>query len=263
MKTLILFLICSAALAQSPERELSQATFQVHIRPQLVSIQQDIQQILLTFPGYPADVFASLKETDELSRLAVEAQASCVKTLDRACLPQLKGILKALRELDRVWLNAEARTVFPPSASLAVLVGKNRWHSFITEARALLALLESEVLALEAQRPSERLSIWELRRRASQLEGLANLMVIDFIPGKLQEEFRSAWMNFFRPLHKQCVQLNNRAFLVKNQGHLNFYWNLLNMRLTKRLKRTPEGMSGPLAAIQNRWNQVLKVGFVP
>jgi hypothetical protein len=62
-------------------------------------------------------------------------------------------------------------------------------------------------------------------------------------------------------LQKHCVLSNNKTYFSKNLDSLNYYWNLLNMRLTKRLKRTPEGMSGPLNAIQNRWNQTLRVAF--
>jgi len=50
-------------------------------------------------------------------------------------------------------------------------------------------------------------------------------------------------------------------FIATNLDQLNFYWNLLNMRLTKRMKNLPPGMTAPLNAIQNRWNQVVRTCY--
>lgn len=261
MKLLLFTLFFSSSIAAADGVNLSAQSFQIHVRPQLVNIQEDIKQILLTFPGYPAEVFTLQGLSDQLSSVTSEAQKLCSSRLQKSCLPQLNRAVILLRDMNRLWLAQEAKTNFPQSASLAPLVGKKSWNAINSAAGKLQLRLEAEALALQANRTSERMSIWEWRRRVSEIEDWQNLMVIDFIPGKLQDDFRQAWMNFFRPLYKQCVLGNNRAYLAKNLHSLNFYWNLLNMRLTKRLKKTPEGMSGPLNAIQNRWNQVLRVAF--
>lgn len=254
----ILTLISSRAFCA---RELSTQSFQIHIRPQLVNIQEDIKQILLTFPGYPADVFIAQSLTDQLMVSTLKAQALCPGELKKACLIPMYEAIKLMRELERVWLTQESKTDFPSNASIAVLHGKKRWNQIIMATRRLRSILESESLAIEADRNSRRLTIWDWRRRVDEIDSWQTLVVIDFIPGKLQEDFRQAWMNFFRPLQKHCVISNNKTYFTKNLDSLNYYWNLLNMRLTKRLKRTPEGMAGPLNAIQNRWNQTLRVAF--
>lgn len=261
MKLFFASLLLSLSVAAASEVKLSEQSFQVHVRPQLVNIQQAIQQILLTFPGYPVQVFTMQSLVDQLTAVTAEAQKLCPGRLQRACLPQINRAVLLLREMNRLWLTQEAKTSFPQSASLAPLVGKKSWNAINTAAGQLQLRLEAEALALQAQRTSQRLSIWDWHRRVSEIDDWQNLMVVDFIPGKLQDEFRQAWVNFFRPLQQHCVLNNNRAFLVRNLDSLNFYWNLLNMRLTKRLKKTPEGMGGPLNAIQNRWNQVLRVAF--
>lgn len=262
MKLLLTLLLLSTTAFAAESVRVSAQSFQIHVRPQLVNIQEDIKQILLTFPGYPAEIFTLLSLSDQLTAVTAEAQKLCPSRLQPSCLPQLNRAVVLLRDMNRLWLAQEAKTRFPQSASLAPLVGKKSWNAINTAAGKLQLRLEAEALALQANRSSARMSIWDWRRRVSEIEDWQNLMVIDFIPGKLQDDFRQAWMNFFRPLYKQCVLANNRAYLVQNVHSLNFYWNLLNMRLTKRLKKTPEGMGGPLNAIQNRWNQVLRVAFV-
>jgi hypothetical protein len=121
--------------------------------------------------------------------------------------------------------------------------------------------LEVETMVIGADRPHTAASTWDVRKSIQTIENMQDLMVIDFIPGRLQEDFRQAWMNFFRPLYKRTILLGQKSFVTENLTKLNFYWNLLNMKLTKRLRRTPEGMVGPLNAIQNRWNQILRIYF--
>lgn len=261
MRLLVLIIVLVLSNSALAAREISAQSFQIHVKPQLVNIQEDIKQILLTFPGYPADVFVAQALTDQLMANTIKAQALCPGELKKACLIPIYDAIKIMREMERVWLTQESKTSFPENASIAMLNGKKRWNKIIMATRRLRSLLESESLAIEADRNSKRLTIWDWRRRVDEIDGWQTLLVVDFIPGKLQEDFRQAWMNFFRPLHKHCVLSNNQTYFTKNLDSLNYYWNLLNMRLTKRLKKTPEGMSGPLNAIQNRWNQTLRVAF--
>jgi hypothetical protein len=261
MKFLLTVILILLSINAYSAREVSAQSFQIHIRPQLVNIQEDIKQILLTFPGYPMDLFVAQSLTDQLTAHTVKAQTLCAGELKKNCLIPMYDAIKVLRELERVWLSQEGKIAFPANASIAVLNGKKRWNQIIMASSRLRSILESESLAIEADRYSKRLTIWDWRRRVDEIDGWQTLVMIDFIPGKLQEDFRQAWMNFFRPLQKHCVMNNNRAYFSQNLDSLNYYWNILNMRLTKRLKKTPEGMSGPLNAIQNRWNQTLRVAF--
>lgn len=261
MKALLLLLWSLSALAAAPVREINVNSFQVHVRPQLVGIHQDIQQIFMAMPGYPAEVFQALSLVDQLLSQAQSAQNVCPGKLQTTCLSQLQSSLIVLRDLERLWLTQEARFATPTDASLTALAGRKRWIQLMEAARNLRAHLEAEALAIQAERQGERMNMWQWRKSVDEIEDWIDMLIVEFVPGKLQEDFRSAWMNFFRPLYKHCVLDNNRRFLSRNLDSLNFYWNLLNLKLTKRLKKTPEGMSGPLNAIQNRWNQVMRVQY--
>jgi hypothetical protein len=258
---LILTLLSFNVWSSGPLTPVALSTFQVHIRPQLVNIHQDIQQILLTFPGYPQEILNAQQSVDQLMSQTLAGQSFCKAALNKQCLPQLEGAIQALRELERVWLAQEAHMQFPADSTIASLAGKKRWIKMLKSVQGLRVKLEIEIIAISAQRAGKRMGSWEWRKAVDEIEDWQDLMIVDYVPGKLQDDFRSAWMNFFRPLHKQCVLGNNRQYLASNLASLNFYWNLLNVKLTKRLKKTPEGMSGPLNAIQNRWNQVMRISF--
>jgi hypothetical protein len=260
MKALLLFL-WSLSVAAAPVRELNVGTFQVHVRPQLVGIQQDIQQIFLTMPGYPAEVFQALTLVDQLLAQSRIAKNVCPSQLQNNCLPQLQISLNVLRDLERLWMSHEGRASTATDASITTIAGRKRWLQMMEVARTLQAQLEAEALAIQAGRTGGRMNQWQWRKGVDEVEDYLDMVVVEFVPAKLQTDFRSAWMNFFRPVYKHCVLANNRRFLSRNLDSLNFYWNLLNLKLTKRLKKTPEGMLGPLNAIQNRWNQVMRVQY--
>ncbi len=260
MKAVILFL-WSLSVAAAPVREINVNSFQIHVRPQLVGIHQDIQQIFMTMPGYPSEVFQTLTMVDQLLSHAKAAEKICPRKLQSSCLPQIQSSLKLLRDLERLWLTQEGRFTTSNDGAVTTIAGRKRWLQMMEIARGLQATLEAEALAIQANRTGDRMNMWQWRKSVDEIEDWLDMLIVEFVPGKLQEDFRSAWMNFFRPLYKHCVLANNRRFLSRNMDSLNFYWNLLNLKLTKRLKKTPEGMSGPLNAIQNRWNQVMRVQY--
>lgn len=262
MKNLILFLISFSAIsADIKTKDISSQSFQIYVRPQVVNIQQDIQNVFQSFPGYPSEVFQNQQSVDQLILLTDKLQSLCPDRLSKKCVTQLNLIILNLRSLERGWWDFESKTTFNTDSTIGGISGRHRWLSLSKIVIELKNKLEIEIMAIGAERPYSPWSTWEVRKSIQTIENMQDLMVIDFIPGRLQEDFRSAWMNFFRPLYKRTILLGNRAYLTENLTKLNFYWNILNMKLTKRLRRTPEGMLGSLNAIQNRWNQVLRVYF--
>jgi hypothetical protein len=236
-------------------------SFQIHVRPQLVGINQDMQQIFQALPGYPPRLFHWLSLIDDLHAQVLRAAKTCPRVIDLSCKDQLQATLLVLRDIEREWLTSEAERAKGDIAINALAAGR-RWLQLYQATQSLRAILEAELISLDAGRNSEqRLPHGQWYKRVSEIRDWMDLLVIDYVTPKLQDDFRSAWMNFFRPIHKEAIHENNRHFLASNIDSLNFYWNLFNQKLTKRLKKTPEGMSGPLNAIQNRWNQVMRVHF--
>lgn len=226
-----------------------------------MSIQDDIKQVLESLPGYPTSVFHNQETVDRLILLTDKLQGLCPNRLTKNCLAQLNLIIENLRTLERNWLSFEAVAGFNTDATIGGISGRHRWLNLNEVAMELKNKLEVETMVIAAERPHKAPSTWDVRKSVQTIENMQDLMVIDFIPGRLQEDFRQAWMNFFRPLYKRTILMGQRPYVRENLTKLNFYWNLLNMKLTKRVRRKPEGMDSPLNAIQNRWNQILRIYF--
>jgi hypothetical protein len=261
VKSIILIFLFSFNCFAQTAREISPQSYQIYVRPQMINIQQDIQQVFLSFPGYPAEVFESQKIIDQLIITSDKLKLACPNFLSAVCMPQINEVIIQLRSLERVWWKFESKAQFNADGTIGGISGKHRWLAVLKTSITLKQRLEIEAMAIAAERTNKPWNSWEFRKMVHEIENMQNIMIIDFIPSRLQEDFRSAWTNFFRPLYKQTILTGNKAYLTENINKLNFYWNILNMKLTKRLRRTPEGMSSPLNAIQNRWNQVLRIYF--
>lgn len=240
---------------------LSRASYQVHVRPQLVGIYQDFRQILGTFTDYPPEVLQLLTQLDQINEGARQLQQNCPLRTKVECLPALLILQQESRDLEHLFYKYQGNARFAASTGLAPVTGQSIWLRLEKARAKLLSTVQVEILCLSAGRAGTRASSAELVKTVNEIVSYGDLLVVEFIPPKYQDDFRSAWMNFFRPLHRHGEVEGRITFLTTNLEQLNFYWNLLNMRMTKRMKKTPEGMSGPLNAIQNRWNQVVRVNF--
>lgn len=240
--------------------ELSQGTFQLHIKPQLVGIFQDFRQVLISLPDYPREMLAlqdlMQKQTDNARSL----ERICPQRPTIDCQQTLQEMLDGLHSMEKLFLTFQGHPHYPMAIGLSPFSGLRLWMSFEKSRARLESMIQVELLSLGAGNSKARpWSTDDIILIVDHLSALQDLLIVEFIPPRYQDDFRSAWSNFFRPLHHQAEKAGNRQYLMKNKEALNFYWNLLNMRMTKRLKLLPEGMQQPLNAIQNRWNQVMRI----
>ncbi len=98
-------------------------------------------------------------------------------------------------------------------------------------------------------------------RKIDELQAMLSLSIVEFIPFLYKDDFRLFYTNFVHPIEVQLSKHKNYEFLNRNVNSLNFSINLLNQNLTKRSKKTPEGMAPFLSLIHNRWNSLLRYYF--
>jgi hypothetical protein len=259
MKVFLLLLSLTVKVNAAPV-SLSVASFQVHVRPQMVGILQDFRQLLATFEGYPSQILELAGPMDNLQEAVRALARQCPTRLTRECQDSIKSVLTELRRQEGTMLRMQAQVRFP-DGGIATLRGLEAANDFERARGRLAHLLESELLAVTARNSTPRPPTARVVKMASELGTHHALMLIAFIPPRFRDDFESGWLNFFRPLQLYARGEPGAAFITTNLEQLNFYWNLLNMRLTKRTKNLPPGMSGPLNAIQNRWNQVVRTCY--
>lgn len=256
-RLVIILLLCTVDAWAS--RTVSSHTFQTQVRPQLVGIQQDFRQILGSFPGYPSQVFELINSLDRAQEFVSSAQSLCPTRINVTCALPLQNLLQETRLQERVLLKLQERLTFLRENDASPIGGLAFLISYEKSRARLQHQLEVALLTLIAHANRPKALVASFVRPVDELWSYHDLMVVEFIPPRFKSDFRSVWMNFFRPLHRYGRAGIGHTFISTNIDSLNFYWNLLNMRMTKRTKNLPAGMSAPLNAIQNRWNQVMRV----
>ena len=146
------------------------------------------------------------------------------------------------------------------SLNINSLAGMRIVTQFDSELDEIKGYLDNAAFILTAQIPQRRETYFVLKE-LDELNTLISLAVVEYIPYNYQDDFRHFFFNFVYPIQIQISKNKNYEFLNRNVSSLNFAINLLNQNLTKRNKKTPEGMAPYLAVIHNRWNSLLRYYF--
>lgn len=257
----VLFLIC--LIMTGPvyaQRSLTQEAFRANVKPVLSGILNDFYQMITLFPDYPRDVISIMEELDRLALNKENLRAHCPRVLEEKCLPDIKQLQERLSGLSERTTRVRATLKMSSSLFLGNLAGLRVLEEFEAKLFAVKGLISNKTFFIKA-RIKEKKETYPLILDLDELSTLMSLAVVEFIPFTYKEDFRHFYFNFVHPIELNIEKNQNYEFLNRNVNSLNFTLNLLNMNLTKRNKKTPEGMSPYLNTIHNRWNSLLRYYF--
>jgi hypothetical protein len=244
-------------LPASAEKKISEQTFQTFIRPALSGILNDFYQMIVLFPEFPKELVDIL---DDLSSLSMDKEAlreKCPQLLTVVCQENITTLRKKLSELKVKSTKLIGHQKMSPTLPLNTLSGIRMTNDFLLELEQVKGLLDNSSLMIKAQVPNRRESHLIIKH-LDQMNTYLSLTLVEYIPFPYKEDFRHFYFNFIHPIQQQIASSKNYEFLNHNVNSLNIAINLLNMNLTKRNKKTPEGMGPYLNLIHNRWNGLLR-----
>lgn len=259
MRTLLIICLFTAVSAHA-QRPLSQEAFRANVKPVLTGILNDFYQMVSLFPDYPRDLLPVIDELDRLTESKENLKVHCPRVLSQACFPDIRRLEERLGELSRKLQKVRSGLKMSSSLYLANLAGIRILDNFSAELEDIRGVLSNKTFFIKAH-ISEKKETYPLIRDLDELSTLMSLAVVEFIPFAYKEDFRHFYFNFVHPIEINISKHQNYEFLNRNVNSLNFTLNLLNMNLTKRNKKTPEGMSPYLNTIHNRWNSLLRYYF--
>ena len=256
MKILILLLslFCLNARAQ---HSISSQTFQINVRPVLSGILQDFNQMIVLFPDFPKEMVELSHDVDSLAQDKEGLLKDCPRLVEKKCLPAIKAIQAKLSTISTTTIKLMANQRMSTDLHLDSLSGMRLIYQFQSVLEEVKGSMDNIAFMIKAQ-TMPRLETYPLVKQMDELNTLSSLALVEYIPFGYKEEFRHFFFNFVHPIQMQISKQINYEFLNRNIIALNFTINLLNMNLTKRNKKTPEGMGPYLATIHNRWNSILR-----
>jgi len=253
----ILLLISLSANAQ---KSISAQTFQTNVRPVLSGILSDFYQMIMLFPDFPKELVGIVDEIDELHGEKELIREKCPRNLSIDCIDNINKLRVKLVEIQARTMELIARQKMSSNLHMNPQAGIRTTFEFHIELEELKGILDNSSLIISAgafqKKPTS-----QVIKKLDELSTYVSLTVVEYIPFLYKEDFRTFYFNFIHPVQQQISKNKNYEFLNRNVNSLNFALNLLNQNLTKRNKKTPEGMAPYLALIHNRWNSILRNYF--
>ncbi len=259
MKFLLAICLMLAGRVEA-QRTLSQDAFRANVRPVLSGILNDFYQMISLFPDYPKEVLSLVEELERLAENKENLRVHCPRVLNEQCFPDIRQLQERLSNLSQKTIQTRARMKMSQALYLGNLGGLRVLEEFEAKLEDVKGVMDNKSFFIKA-RINEKKATYPLIKDLDELGTLMSLTVVEFIPFAYKEDFRHFYFNFVRPIEINISKNQNYEFLNRNVNSLNFTLNLLNMNLTKRNKKTPEGMAPYLATIHNRWNSLLRYYF--
>lgn len=256
-----LFVIC-LMLAQPAyaQRMLSQEAFRANVRPVLSGILNDFYQMITLFPDYPREVIALVEELERLAENKENLRVHCPRVLAEQCFPDIRQLQERLSSLSQKMFLTRAKLKMSSSLYLGNIAGLRVLEEFEAKLEDVKGVMDNKSFFIKAN-ISEKKETYPLIKDLDELGTLMSLAVVEFIPYTYRVDFRHFYFNFVHPIEINISKNQNYEFLNRNVNSLNFALNLLNMNLTKKSKKTPQGMAPYLATMHNRWNSLLRYYF--
>ncbi len=253
----VLFLLLFLSFQTWAQKSISAQVFQVNVRPILQGIIGDFYQMIGLFPDYPKNIIQISSDLQNLENEKEILLNSCSHKLDQNCLSAIDELRKKILPIEIATSKILQHKTFDNTPYLDQLVGQRILRDFYSDLIQFQYKLDNASLFIKSKVRTNHNGIYFVKL-FDQLQIQLSLAIIEFIPTIYKAEFKSFYSNFIHPIEKHSSQKSSHQHFSQNISHLNFSINLLNQNLTKRNKKTPEGMAPFLSIIHNRWNSILR-----
>ncbi|HXH76489.1 MAG TPA: hypothetical protein VNJ08_16075 [Bacteriovoracaceae bacterium] len=260
MKNIFLTFLLFLSTQVHAQKNLSPQVFQSNVRPVLNGIINDFYQMISLFPDFPKEIIKAIEQMDNMEDVRENLKTTCGGYLTEKCQASVDALRLRLAEIEASTLNLMARQRPAHSPYMTSLIGMRMVSEFQLELQSFKGSLDNASFMMRAKIKSKK-ETYAVIRKIDELQSMLSLAVVEFIPYLYKEDFRTFYSNFVHPVEIQLAKHRNHEFLNRNLNSLNFSINLLNQNLTKRSKKTPEGMAPFLSLIHNRWNSLLRYYF--
>ncbi len=245
-----------SALAQ---RELPPGVFRSVARPQLSGIISEFYQMIEIFPDYPQNINELLRTSRQFEDDKQLLIDTCPRYINDQCLPIIEKMLKGVNELELQTTRFYGQLKSNQEPYISALTGLRFINLYQNELSKLKSSLDFASFTYRAKK--SQIKTDPIIFLFDKMKTYLSLSVPEFIPFIYKEDFKQFYSNFIRPLEHHLSTPTAHTFFYKNLKELNFNIHLLHQNLTKRNKKTPQGMAGSLNNLQNRWNSILRAYY--
>lgn len=259
------------------EIDLTNATFNHYILPQLRTIDQEFYSLLKKSFPLQNEVIPIKKHISGMIETWNVGSANCLKNSDiGTCdllLQHLKRDSRQLEEMVFVFQKNKlnSKDIAHDRKIVDRVLGISEFIDQITLTNYLLQhKLENRII--------EQNSPQTLRRDASSKNSISNLLhtlefytqtlIIDLIEFEYRDLYESLWENFIKPIETHVISTGNQEYLINNLDKLNIGWSSFHHKMERGNLNVSTSLLNSIATMRSRWNEILKLylkntNFIP
>lgn len=263
---LIIFLLVGASSSvfavKNKNVDMTEFEYRRYVRPQLRSILQDYQTLLLLLNPEFSNFKSSFSDVRKILKSRIYSKGFCHQEEIQACLIELKKVKSLLLSLKKASHNPVNYT----KIKHLTLDQKLRAENHITDyqQKILKAKISIENLTLETRLISNKeISLKEVRFLTKDVVTHFYMIVTDFSDNRFNNDLNIFWSSFYMPVLNYVLMGDQKEFFLNNIKKFNISWNSLNVRLTKRNKKISKQVNTLISVMHRRWNNILKVSLNP
>lgn len=242
--------------------DMTEYEYRRYVRPQLKSILQDYETLLLLLNPELKPLKKSFSNIKSLLKLNLELKDNCIGNNVRTCILQLKKAQKIIASLKK---NANNKVNLKDKEYLTIDQKLKAQNIFIDYKNNLLKIdieIASQILDYTLI-PPKKLYLRILKDDVERAIISFYLFITEASDNRFKNDINEYWSNFAFPVYKFIIVKDQKQYFIENVNELNIRWNSLNVRLSKRGKIVSKQVKTLINIMHHRWKRILKVAINP
>ena len=242
--------------------DMTEYEYRRYVRPQLKSILQDYQTLLLLLNPEFKPIKKSFSDIKSLLKLKLELKDNCSGSQVKSCIIQLKkvqDIISALKKISNGKVNLKNKEYLTIDEKLKAQKIYGDYQNHLLKAQASIDNLILDVTLV----PPKNLYLRIQKDNINKVITSFYLFTTEASDNRFKNDLNGYWSNFVMPVYKFIIVKDQKEYFVNNINEFNIRWNSLNVRLSKRGKKVSKQVKTLINIMHNRWNRVLKVTLNP
>lgn len=241
--------------------ELSDYEFNRYVKPQLISISQDYQSLLLQVNPQVSGSKPFFNIYRDLIRYKLDLEKYCLKKdVNLECQETMEKTLKTIRSglphLQKELTFTEQEKVEPNIMLEAFDSQSKFFNSF-----SALEMKTQNIYYLYLARTDVKTRIKDLTKEIEVSFIIFNDYILKSTDKKFYTEFKAFWSDFIKPVVLLILPHSDQDLFIQKINDFNLRLNFLNVVLTKRNHPITKQTKTLVTMIHNRWNNILKVSL--
>lgn len=250
------------------ELDLSNASFNQYVLPQLRTINQEFYNLLKRSFPLQNEVISIKKHIASMQETWEVGSQRCLKQEPHSqCDQLLIKLKKDSRELEQLVSTFQknklnSKDIIHDRSVVDRVLGISEFIDQVTLTNYLLQhKLENRIIDQSSVDALKRdhFSKHSIQNLLNNLGFYSQILIIDLIDKDYRDLYESLWENFVKPIELQVIPSANQKYLINNLDKLNIGWSSFHHKMERGNLNVAPSTLNSISTMRTRWNEILKL----